>query len=80
MFSGFLIKISIIRDIFNSVTGEEKVTGGRWIQTNSDELGRRYERLSTSFGAFTEIKKYFIFFFFFYIFLGDFFLFVRTFL
>ncbi len=41
MFSGFLIKISIIRDIFTSVTGEKEVTGGRWIQTNSNGLGRR---------------------------------------
>jgi hypothetical protein len=39
MFSGFLTKISIIRDIFTSVTGEEEVTGWRWIQTNSDEKG-----------------------------------------
>ncbi len=57
MFSGSLIKISIIGDIFTSVTGEEEVTGWRWIQTNSDELGGRYERLSTSFGAFIEIKN-----------------------
>jgi hypothetical protein len=39
MFSGFLSKISIIRDIFISVTGKEEVTGWRWIQTNSDEKG-----------------------------------------
>jgi hypothetical protein len=39
MFSGTLIKISIIHDIFTSVTGEEEVTGWRLIQTNSDEKG-----------------------------------------
>jgi hypothetical protein len=39
MFSGFLIRISIIRDIFISVTGEEEVTEWRGIQANSDEKG-----------------------------------------